>query len=679
MAIARASSSDTPAAKRSRWSNASLYRYGEDRSFKPLDCRGDGNVSSHFFISLLRDSGLILDSDPRLQELHKALDARGAICQDQLLTLDELEACTITCRTLIRRCVAGQLCVPDFRGFSCGFEEVFREVEPNKAGANADYIPQLSAVNPEQFGIAVCTVDGQRFSVGDSTTQFCIQSCSKPIQYLLALRGLGQSYVHHHVGHEPSGQRFNQMVLKDAPTAEYPERQIPHNPLINAGAILCTSMVAPDADIDARLQFIMETWRELSGFPVDGGLGCPIGYDEATYASESKTADRNWCLGYMMKDKKSFPPCFTKLSDTLELYFKTCSILSTAEGMAAAAATLANGGLCPLTSKRIFTPDSVRDVLPIMLTCGMYDYSGEWAYHVGLPSKSGVAGCVFMVVPNVCGIAVWSPRLDEIGNSVRGIAAAKALVQRFALHNFEVFSGMAHKKINPLRPRHAAQQRALGEVLFAASVGDVSALEAMQRAGIDLYAKDYDRRTAMHLAAAEGMAAVLSFLIDNAPPELLQTILASRDRWGGTPLDDAIRGSHGNCEDVLRAANAPCGQIVCYRTLATNASRECTKPRVEGDVPIALFAVADGDLVELIRINATGRCSNLFAGDYDMRTALHLAASEGHIKIVEYLLAQAPLSMRNRLLATIDRFGATPYDDAMREGHTGCAELLRVS
>ena len=205
------------------------------------------------------------------------------------------------------------------------------------------------------------------------------------------------------------------MCLKPSPTDDNPNREIPHNPCINAGAMMTMSMVYPEYNRNARLAKIMQVWKDLSG-----GDDAPIGYDDPTYKSESGSADRNWCLGYMMKGSGAFPPCFTTLDDTLELYFQVCSILNTNDGMAIMASTLANGGLNPLTGKRIFSADHVRNVLPIMLSSGMYDYSGQWAYDVGVRAKSGVGGCVFFVVPNVCGISIWSPRLDEVGNSTRG-------------------------------------------------------------------------------------------------------------------------------------------------------------------------------------------------------------------------------------------------------------------
>jgi len=452
------------------------------------------------------------------------------------------------------------------------------------------------------------------------------------------------------------------------------QRQVPHNPLINAGAILCTSMVDTDQpDADKRLETCLGAWRELSGYPVEGCANCPIGFDPAVYQSESATADRNWCLGYMMKEKKSFPPCFTNLKDTLELYFQNCAILSNTSAMASAAATLANGGLCPLSGRRVFDADSVRRVLPIMLTCGMYDYSGEWAYQIGMPSKSGVAGCVFMVVPNVCGIAVWSPRLDEVGNSVRGVAVAKKLAQYITFHNFEIFSHMASTKLNPVEHKDAEKMRVLGEIIYAATVGDVQTLEYWQNANVDLYRGDYDLRTALHLAAAEGQKQVVKFLVDHAPVKWQRQVVCSRDRWGGTPLDDALHNGHQECAEILQRAGAVRGSSAHMKACVDTVNMA---PQ-ETDVVPAIFAAARGDLSEMIQINASGRCRDIFAGDYDRRTALHLAAAEGHADVVRYLLAQAPPERKAQILKYHGRFGFTSLNEAERSGHTACAELLR--
>ena len=178
----------------------------------------------------------------------------------------------------------GDLRIPDFSQIAEIVEKVFKAVEPNTGGDNADYIPQLAEVDPDQFAISITSVDGQTFSVGDATKQFCIQSCSKPISYLIALNEHGQDYVHNHVGTEPSGHKFNEMCLKPAPTEDNGDREIPHNPCINAGAIMSCSMVKSNlATRPERLDSVMDVWRALSGGKVEkGSKEDPIGYDDAT-------------------------------------------------------------------------------------------------------------------------------------------------------------------------------------------------------------------------------------------------------------------------------------------------------------------------------------------------------------------------------------------------------------
>jgi len=409
-----------------------------------------------------------------------------------------------------------------------------------------------------------------------------------------------------------------------------------------------------------------------------------IGYDDATYKSESSSAARNWCLAYMMLERQAYPPCFTTLSDTLELYFQICSIQSTCVGMSTLAATLANGGLNPLTGDRVFKADDVRHVLPIMLMNGMYDFSGQWAYDIGVPAKSGVGGCVYIVIPNVCGIAIWSPRLDAVGNSVRAVQAAKLLTQRFAFHNFEVFSGLVQTKLDPTLPKSSGKQKQLSELLFAASQGDPAALEQQYQAGVDLFAVDYDKRGALHLAGTEGHVEIAQFLIHHAADK---TKLSPKDRWGGTPLSDAIYFGHEDVAAVLRDAGAEEGShIYPPRAIGVGtgtglgATPEKEEDSGEGmispEAPRMLFAAAAGDLDEMIKIVAEGQL-DIAVCDYDKRTALHLAASNGNMQIIKYLFAQcANAEERRKLLEVEDRWGHTAHDDAIREKHPHCAAAL---
>jgi glutaminase len=628
--------------------------------FGALDLDGSNSVSSSYFLGFLRRKGL-QPSDKRLANLMGALTSLDAVATDRQLTLQEFADAIASCTTLVHKCVTGGLRIPDFDTFAAVIKDVFTEVLPNKDGANADYIPQLAEVNPDQFGISVTSVDGQHYSVGDSDVSFNIQSCSKPLSYLIAQTEFGPEYVHRHVGTEPSGQRFNEITLKAAPTEGKPGRQIPHNPMINAGAMMTVSMVFPELSRAERLERVLGVWKRLSGGP-----DAPIGYDDATYRSESGTADRNWCLAYMMKEKQAFPPCFTNLSDTLELYFQICSILATNDAMSVMAATLANGGLNPISGDRVFETRHVRNVLPLMLTSGMYDYSGQWAYDIGVPAKSGVGGCVFIVIPNVCGISIWSPRLDEVGNSARGVAVAKVLVRRFRFHNFEVFSGSFQDKWDPTMGRSAAAEAALFTVLFAASQGDAAALENHVNAGGSLFEADYDSRTALHLAASEGHTSVVKYIVDEILKERKNELLSATDRWGGTPLSDAIHHGHTECIDVLRAAGGTEGvaKPPAMASSESESSSQETIIKTSKVAPHVLFAAANGNLDELVTLRSSG--ADLALCDYDLRTPLHLAASNGHHDVIRYLLAQAGAA-RSALLQAKDRWGFTAHDDAVRE------------
>ena len=212
-------------------------------------------------------------------------------------------------------------------------------------------------MNPEQYGLAVCTVQGQRFTHGDAAIPFCVQSSSKPLTYCMATELHGEATVHRHIGHEPNGRAFNATVLKK------PEG-IPHNPFINAGAIMAASLVKMEETEDARFDYVTSVWSRLTG-------GGKIGFQNSTYMGERATASRNFCLGYMMAEEDAFP-AGTDLIKTLESYFMYCSLEITCEQMSVVAATLANGGICPLTEDRVFQKQTVTHCLSLMLSCGMY-------------------------------------------------------------------------------------------------------------------------------------------------------------------------------------------------------------------------------------------------------------------------------------------------------------------
>jgi glutaminase len=296
---------------------------------------------------------------------------------------------------------------------------LYNTVKSNTAGKLADYIPELSKANPDWLGIALVTADGHVYEVGDSRQTFTIQSISKPFVYGLALEDLTRKEVLMKVGVEPSGEAFNSISLD-------PVSGRPRNPMINAGAIATTGLIQGGNDTH-------KFERILHMFELYAGRNLTV--DEAVYASESATGHRNRAIGHMLRN---FDILEGDPNPVLERYFRQCSINVSCRDLAVMGATLANGGVNPLTGERAIRGEYVESVLGIMCSCGMYDFAGEWIYSVGMPAKSGVAGGIVAVLPGQLGIGLFSPRLDEHGNSVRGIQCCNALSMSFNLHLFNV-------------------------------------------------------------------------------------------------------------------------------------------------------------------------------------------------------------------------------------------------
>lgn len=510
-----------------------VRHYGKLHKSFSLDA--EGRISTAELGARLRESG-ISDSDPRVSEVWAELRQAAEGGGDSRIDLDNFIALCKKGGGVVERAILGDFVIPDFAALQAEITTVFEGLKGVDGGHVADYIPQLGRVDPEKFAIALCTVDGQRFAVGDAGDMFCVQSMCKPINYCLTLEEHGADLVHQHVGREPSGRGFNELTLNSD--------GLPHNPMINSGAIMCCSLVRPAWETADRFDHVAETWRRLAG-------GGAIGFNNAVYLSERRTADRNFALGYFMREHRSFP-ANTDLMETLEFYFQCCSIEIDARSLSVVAASLANGGVNPLTGERIFSADTVRKCLSLMSSCGMYDYSGEFAFVIGLPTKSGVAGGLMIVVPGVMGICVWSPRLDALGNSVRGVAFCKELVSRFNFHVYDSFApGEVSGKRDPRRGKNEEEVASTLRLLWAATQGDLDLVRISLATGKDPNSMDYDKRTALHLAASEGHVEVVRYLLDRgASPEV-------RDRWGGTPLSDAERGAHDSVVALLTSAPAP--------------------------------------------------------------------------------------------------------------------------
>jgi glutaminase len=282
-------------------------------------------------------------------------------------------------------------------------------------GALADYIPELARVDPDGFGLSVSSSDGYIYESGDAGTEFTIQSISKPFTYALALDRIGADAVDARIGVEPSGEAFNEISVDQT-------TKIPKNPMINAGAIAAVSLV-PAASPDERFAMISEFYSAFAGRRLE--------LDPEVYASEKATGSRNRAIGYMLA---SFGVLDDDPDDVLDVYYRQCSLNVTSTDLARMAATLARGGVNPQTGRRVTHPNVVKRTLSVMVTCGMYDAAGDWVSAVGMPAKSGVGGGIVAVLPGQLGIGVYSPLLDEKGNSVRGVRLCRSLSEQLGLH-----------------------------------------------------------------------------------------------------------------------------------------------------------------------------------------------------------------------------------------------------
>lgn len=483
------------------------------------------------FLNALESTGL-RRTNPRLEVMMKQLEQlrreRSVMSIESLqLGRQAFNSAVNSNINLLSRAFKGQFVVPEFGHFCKQITDIYEHCKSNVDGQVASYIPQLARYKPEYWGVSICTVDGQRFSLGNVDIPFTLQSSSKPFTYAVCLNELGTDTVHQYVGQEPSGRMFNELSL------DFNNK--PHNPLLNSGAIMSCAillnLIHQEMKMSEKFDFVTEYLRKIAG-------GEFVSFNNSVFLSERETADRNFALAYYMKENNCFPKGFI-LQECLDFYFQTCSMEVNCDTLAVMGATLANGGVCPTTGETALNPGAVRDVLSLMHSCGMYNYSGQFAFDVGLPAKSGVSGALVLVIPNVMGIGLWSPPLDALGNTVRGVLFAKELVKFFNFHRFDNLITQNIKKIDPRKFKDEHKRQSTLCLLYSATTGDLTALKRFYYSGVDMKATNYDGRTALHLAAAEGHSSCVRFLLENCQMDPL-----AKDRWGFTPLVEAKRFQH---------------------------------------------------------------------------------------------------------------------------------------
>ena len=298
--------------------------------------------------------------------------------------------------------------------------DLHEKYHPITEGFISDYIPELGLANPAWFGICIATVDGQVFEVGNCQKMFTIQSISRAFIYGLALEDWGRDRVNRYVSVEPTAEGLNSIILDK-------KSNRPNNPMVDAGAIVTTDLIKGNGATE-RLRRILDMFRRYTGRELN--ISMPV------CLSQKAAGHRERAIAHLML---KFGTIQNKIEETLDLYFQHCSIMLNSRDLAIMAATLANGGINPITGEKAIDSQYLQDVISVILTCGMYDYSGEWTYKVGIPTKSSVSGGLTAIVPQKLGIGVFSPLVDERGNSVRGMKVCEDISQKFSLHLFNIY------------------------------------------------------------------------------------------------------------------------------------------------------------------------------------------------------------------------------------------------
>lgn len=318
------------------------------------------------------------------------------------------------------------------------------------SGEVASYIPELALADPHHFGIAATTVDGFVYEVGDSTVEFTIQSISKAFVFALALDELGAERVEAVVGVEPSGDTFNSIRLR--------ADNRPFNPMVNAGAIACIGLIC-ESDADGAFERVRATLARFAGRD-------RLEVDEPTFRSERESGDRNRAIAYLLRNHGVL---LGDVDKVLDVYFRLCSLRVSARDLSVMAATLANKGRNPLTGEQVASSYAVARTLSVMTSSGMYDSAGSWVYRVGIPAKSGVGGGIVAALPSQLGLGTYSPRIDDQGNSVRGLRTCEALSTHFGLHMLDrvgdvqtcIAAGYDVGSVSSRRTRPAREQATL--------------------------------------------------------------------------------------------------------------------------------------------------------------------------------------------------------------------------
>jgi glutaminase len=311
----------------------------------------------------------------------------------------------------------------DKKAFAADLQRVYDKYMPITEGQTTNILDHLKNADPDTFAISAVSIDGDIHSVGDFTKEIPIQSVSKPFVYGMALEDWGEEHVRRIIGVEPTGDAFNSLVEHEQVCKGR------FNPMVNAGAVTTTSLIKGEC-----LQERIDRIREM----ISGYIGRLVEFDDAALSSRKNLDNMNRAIAYLMLSEGCIEG---NVEETVALFAHQCSLLANCQDMAMMAATLANGGVHPVTGRRMVSVQYVKNILSIMFTSGLYDFSGQWAYRVGIPAKSGLAGAILAVVPGQMGLATYSPLLGPHHKSVRGVRAIEEISRKYSFHVFDQKAG----------------------------------------------------------------------------------------------------------------------------------------------------------------------------------------------------------------------------------------------
>ncbi|XP_040893834.1 glutaminase liver isoform, mitochondrial isoform X1 [Toxotes jaculatrix] len=489
----------------------------------------DGRININQFFEAIWSSGLHR-SDPRLREcffhLRKLQDAEGSVDRNTF------HRCVTGFVSLILKALQGRFVIPDFSTFTEETQKLFSRCRQLSSVQEKD----KDSMDSTKWGVSVCTVDGQRLSLGDWTGSLVLGEGAWPVVYGVAVDLLGPDLVHRYVGVEEYSRYDSPFMLT--------KTGIPHSPLTETGAIITTSLLQLagrlSAEEEEKYDSVLNVIRRLCN-KEHANLNC------TSYQSSRKASIRLHALSFYLQEKKCFPEK-VDINTALDLMLQCSSTEVTCESGAAMAASLANGGLCPLSGDQVLSPAATRSMLSVMQVAGMKDYSTTFHYKTSVPAVSSSHGSLLAVVPGVLGLMAFSPELDACGNPWRAVHFCQELISAFQLHSFDIRTPF--RQILAYRQWKAESEGyQIMNVLLAAFRGDVQSLRRYFLSGVDVNAVDYDGRSALHVAAAEGHIEVICFLLENtgANPAL-------KDRWGSSPLQEARRHNRNSAVQLLQGA-----------------------------------------------------------------------------------------------------------------------------